>query len=56
MAYQHILVPVDGSQISFSAVKQASQLTFDRTIDFIKQTSMPTETKYKSIQKDLFNF
>ena len=26
MAYQHILVPVDGSQISFSAVKQAAEI------------------------------
>lgn len=26
MSYQHILVPVDGSQISFSAVKQAAEL------------------------------
>lgn len=26
MAYQHILVPVDGSQISFSAVKHAAQI------------------------------
>lgn len=26
MAYQHILVPVDGSKISFSAVKQASEI------------------------------
>ena len=26
MAYQHILVPVDGSEISFSAVKHAAQI------------------------------
>ena len=26
MAHQHILVPVDGSQISFSAVRQAAEL------------------------------
>ena len=26
MAYQHILVPVDGSEISLSAVKKAAQI------------------------------
>lgn len=32
-------------EYQFMMSKEASQITFERTIDFIKQTSMPTETK-----------
>jgi len=32
-------------EYQFMMSKQASQITFDRTIDFIKQTSKPPETK-----------
>lgn len=32
-------------EYQFMMSKKASQITFDRTIDFIKQTSRPTETK-----------